>query len=274
MDLSVILPAHNEAGYIEPCLEALLASDGPGAVQVIVVPNGCTDATADLAQGFAERAAARGWLLEVHERAEGGKIGALNAGDAVAASPSRLYLDADVIVEAGLLPALMDALGGDAPVYASGVPRVAPAKTWVTRAYARFWSRLPFVTHGVPGFGAFAVNAAGRARWGAFPQIISDDTFVRLSFAPAERHRVAAGYAWPMVEGVSRLIRVRRRQDEGVAEVARLYPELRANDGTPPLTKGFLLRRAAADPVGFAVYVAVALAVRMRKSDEAWARGR
>ena len=35
---SILIPAHNEVGYIEPCLEALLASDGTGAqVEVIVM---------------------------------------------------------------------------------------------------------------------------------------------------------------------------------------------------------------------------------------------
>ena len=48
---SILIPAHNEAGYIQPCLEALLASDQTGsAVEVIVMANGCTDDTVDAAR--------------------------------------------------------------------------------------------------------------------------------------------------------------------------------------------------------------------------------
>ncbi len=45
--ISVIIPANNEEGYIGTCLDLLLASDPPakGAMQVIVVANGCMDDT-------------------------------------------------------------------------------------------------------------------------------------------------------------------------------------------------------------------------------------
>ncbi len=43
----------------------------------------------------------------------------------------------------------------------------------VSRAYARLWARVPFMARGVPGCGLFALNAAGRARWGDWPAIIS-----------------------------------------------------------------------------------------------------
>ncbi len=61
---------------------------------------------------------------------------------------------------------------------------IPPARSALTRAYARFWQRLPFNRTVAPGYGLYAVNAAGRARWEAFPAIISDDTFVRLQFTP------------------------------------------------------------------------------------------
>ena len=58
--LSVIIPASNEAGYIGACLTALFAS-GPLGAEVIVVANGCRDATAEVARGFADHATAAGW---------------------------------------------------------------------------------------------------------------------------------------------------------------------------------------------------------------------
>jgi hypothetical protein len=144
----------------------------------------------------------------------------------------------------------------------------------VTRRYADLWARLPFVRGGAVGAGLFAVNAAGRARWAAFPDIISDDTFARLNFAPAERREVPARYHWPMVEGWRNLVRVRRRQDAGVAEVYEKFPQLRANEGKVPVTRADMLRLAASAPVSFAVYAGVAVSVRMQASDMSWSRGR
>lgn len=275
--LSVILPASNEESYLGHCLGALLASDAvPGGAEAIVVANGCRDRTAEVARGFEAAAQAAGWRLHVIDRAEGDKIGALNAGDALARGALRAYLDADVLVSPTLMADLTQALlAAQGPAYASGTAIIPRADSAITRAYARLWQRLPFARSVAPGYGLFAVNAAGRARWGAFPQIISDDTFVRLNFAPEERIGLKATYSWPMVEGWSRLVRVRRRQDAGVTEIARRWPELLENEGKARLGAGGVARLALRDPLGFAVYSAVSVAVRMQRGGNAgWSRGR
>lgn len=277
--VSIILPAHDEATYIGPCLTALLGAQPLPAgwrAEVIVVANGCRDNTAGLARGFAGRAAGRGWTLQVIEVARGGKLGALDRGDVAAGGAIRVYLDADVIVSPPLLGQIVEALDTGPARYASGQPRIAPARSGVTRAYARFWARLPFVRQDVPGFGLFAMNAAGRARWQGWPDIISDDSFARLHFAPSERVRVGAVYSWPMVEGFANLVRVRRRQNAGVAEIAERFPQLACNDSKAPVQMQDLIAWLLRDPVGFAVYGAVALTVKtpLYRSAERWARGR
>ena len=274
--ISVILPAHDEGGYIGACLTALLTSDaGAYRAEVIVVANACTDDTVAVAQGVAEQAQARGWRFHVIDTPEPGKLNALNLGEAHASGDILAYLDADVVVSAPLMAQLAEVLDTPSPRYASGTALVAPARSVLTHAYGRFWQRLPFVTQGVPGFGLFSVNAAGRARWGAFPDIISDDTFVRLSFAPDERFRVPATYSWPMIEGFRNLVRVRRRQDRGVQEIEALFPELLKNDDTPRLSMGRLVRLALRDPIGFAAYALIKLAVKTPLSSGAgWVRGR
>jgi glycosyltransferase involved in cell wall biosynthesis len=275
---SVIVPASDEAAYIGDSLQALLASDlgGLGPLEVIVVANGCSDDTASVAGRFAPAAAARGWLLTVLDVEQGGKLNALNVGDAAAAGGIRIYLDADVHVGPTLVAELVAALDRPEPAYASGRPTTAAAAGWITRAYTRVWRRVPFMTEGVPGCCVFAVNAVGRARWRAFPAIVADDTFVRLQFAPHERIGVAAPYAFPMPEGFGRLVRLRRRQDFGAREVVRLYPELARNDDKPPFGPALALAIAATDPLGFAVYCAVALAARFRARRYAgvWLRAR
>lgn len=272
--LSVIIPASNEERWIGPCLSALLASDPvPGGAEAIVVANGCRDATAARARGFAAQAVAAGWGFRVLDLAEGGKMLALNAGDAAAKGEARAYLDADVTVSAPLMAQIAAALSGPGPRYAGGTPVIPRPQSAVSGAYARFWQKLPFNRSPAPGYGLFAVNAAGRARWETFPGIISDDTWVRLLFLPDERVQVPARYDWPMIEGFSALIRVRRRQNAGVAEIAAKWPELMAREAKPPLGVAGLARMGLADPLGFAAYAAVILGVKLGRS-KGWTRGR
>lgn len=272
--ISVIIPAHNEAPLIGGCLQALLSSDPvPVPVEVIVVANGCTDNTVVIARDRLDGVRARGWRADVLDLPGLGKPGALNAGDAAARFPARVYLDADVTVSRGLLAALWAVLDRSEPAYASGQVRIT-GQCAASRRYARLWARLPFMSRGVPGCGVYAVNGAGRARWAAFPPVISDDTFVRLHFTPAERHLAAAEYDWPIAEGIRALVRVRRRQDAGVAEIARDYPALLANDDKQSLGLTGKLRLALGDPLGFLTYSGVALAVRLLPAPKDWSRGR
>ncbi len=273
--LSVIIPASNEENYIGRCLQALFAS-APVAmpVEAIVVANGCRDRTADMARAQAALAAQSGWTLTVLDLAQGGKPAALNAGDDAASGDLRVYLDADIVVSAGVMAQVATALAVERSVYVGAMPVIPRADSWVTRAYGRFWSRLPFAKSVAPGYGLFAVNKAGRQRWGQFPAIISDDTFVRLQFVPTERVQVPAPYDWPMIEGFRALVRVRRRQDAGVKELEAIYPGIMEREGKARLTKGRLLSLAVADPVGFATYAAVSLAVRLKRGAATFTRGR
>ncbi|MGF1663440.1 MAG: glycosyltransferase, partial [Kineosporiaceae bacterium] len=89
---SIVIAAHDEAAVVGRTLDALLTGAVPGEFDVTVVANGCTDDTAAVA------AARPG--VRVLDRPEPGKVGALNAGDAVASGFPRLYLDADIALTA------------------------------------------------------------------------------------------------------------------------------------------------------------------------------
>jgi cellulose synthase/poly-beta-1,6-N-acetylglucosamine synthase-like glycosyltransferase len=72
--LSVVIPVHNGANYLAAKLESILALDYPrDLMEVLVVSDGSTDATDDIAIGFAARGVQ---LLRVPR---GGKPAALNA---------------------------------------------------------------------------------------------------------------------------------------------------------------------------------------------------
>lgn len=270
--LSIIIPAHNEEAYLDACLSSVIDQDfNAGPLEILVMANACTDRTVEIALGYKPAFAAKNWTLRVLRTRRGGKLPALNCADKLARGDRRIYLDADVVCEPTLMAELYAVLDTDKALYASGTLTMAPANTWITRKYANLWKQLPFMKGNAPGAGVFAVNAAGRKRWGEFPDIISDDTFVRLSFTPDERKQVAARYHWPLVEGFANLVKVRRRQDAGVKELRELHPKLFENEGKDaPDVLRLLLR----SPVSFAVYTAVSLAVRLGKSPSEWVRGR
>jgi glycosyltransferase involved in cell wall biosynthesis len=277
VSVSVLIPAHNEAEYIRACLNAVLESDGLGQIdrEIIVLANGCNDDTIPVASEYIDQASSSGWTLRVLEIAKGGKLNALNVGDNTASGDIRLYVDADVTIDPDLMSALVDALSGGTPCYACGTA-VVTAKSWLTRIYARFWQKLPFMTDTTPGFGVFAVNRSGRNRWGDWPDIISDDTFARLNFAASERVKVTATYHWPLIEGFGPLVRVRRRQDAGVTEISSQFPALMMNEDKPDPSVARIAGLALRDPIGFAVYIAVAMTVRTSffQSTSEWERGR
>lgn len=273
--LAVIIPANNEAGYIAGCLESILNQSGVvGEVQVIVAANNCNDNTVKIAKGYLSAFSQKGWFLDVQDIKEPGKVNALNTAEENLDCDLRVYLDADVTLSEKLLSHLQEALKIDTPIYATGRLEVKAPQSFVTRHYSRCWQRLPFFKSGAVGAGLFAVNAKGRKRWSAFPDIISDDTYVRLNFAPQERVEVQSHFEWPMIEGAKNLIRVRRRQDIGVAEIYSKWPELAENEGKSKLGAMGHLSLMAQGPLDYIVYTTIQLFVRLGKGSSEWTRGR
>lgn len=279
--ISVIIPANNEEGYIGTCLTFLLESEQPTGVgdtpvQVIVVANGCTDLTVEEARAQGPAFEEKGWQLDVLDVETGDKTYALNVGDEAALNDRRVYIDADIHVSSGLIAQLAQTLSLEGPVYSGGRPQIRPARSFISERYARFWERLPFMATGVPGCGVYGVNAPGRARWDEFPDVIADDSFVRYNFAPTEMHGVEATYSWPITEGFANLVRVRRRQNEGLEEIRQRWPELANKMEETAPDAGEKMRLFFKDPTGFVIYAVVAVAVHLPifRNRSRWDRGR
>ena len=77
MNVSILVPAHNEATNIQGVLTSLLRQETRRAsiIEIIVVASGCTDDTAELARGVAR--GRPGMQVHVQER-RGGKVAAIN----------------------------------------------------------------------------------------------------------------------------------------------------------------------------------------------------
>ncbi|HEX6870456.1 MAG TPA: glycosyltransferase [Micromonosporaceae bacterium] len=268
---SVVIAAHNEAAVIDRCLAAVLEPGGETGLQVIVVANGCHDDTAAIARR-------RG--VTVIERAEPGKAGALNAGDAVATSFPRIYLDADVVLSPGAVAALASAVGTSGALAA--IPRrrmELVGRSWLVRAYYAIHSRLPAVVYGLYGRGAIAVSAPGRGRFVEFPDQMADDLFLDSLFAEHEKALVDSAQvsvAAPMRVGdlVRRLARVRAGNTAMRATGTGIRPARRMSWLTDVVLRAPWLAPAGVCYVAITVMAARRAGRLARAGQVAWAHDR
>jgi glycosyltransferase involved in cell wall biosynthesis len=213
--ISVVVPAHDEAEVILDCLRALCDGADPGELEVLVVCNGCSDATAD-------RARSVGPPVQVHELATASKVEALNHGDRAASGFPRFYVDADVVMPLSSLRRIAEVLrAGDLVAAAPGVRMDTDRSSHIVRSYFRIWARLPAVADDIVGRGVYAVDRNGRQRFGAFPDLVADDQFIRATFTRTERGSVPG--AWAMVRAprsLPGLVRRRARVHAGNVEMA------------------------------------------------------
>lgn len=249
---SVVIPAHNEGTVIDRCLSAILADAAPGELEVVVVCNGCADDTA-------QRARRHGADVRVVELTEASKPAALNAGDEAATAFPRVYVDADIEVSTAAVRRVAAVLSSGRALAAS--PRLDLDLTGCSlpvRWYYRAWTELDYVRRSRVGSGVYGVSAAGRERFGRFPEIIADDLFVRCHFAPSEREAVAdIGYVVRPPRTVRALVRSKTRVFAGNAQLRDGWPELRDHASGGGRGRRRLLQRSPDLAGPLATYLAI-----------------
>ena len=227
MSVAVIIPAHDEEVALRRCLAGLAGQSYAGAVEVIVVANGCEDDTAAVALACGALLPSN-FALKVIELPVAAKWQALNAADEAAGSEVRIYLDADIVLSPTALEGLLGVLAEEGPRLVQ--PEVVVARgpnSYPVRAFVRVWSALPYVRGQVLGLGCYAVNGRGRELWDAFPPFGADDTFVRFRFDDADKRVVrGARMTLSFPATLRELILVRARWCRLSREVRRTEPDL------------------------------------------------
>jgi len=160
-DVVAVVPARNEAAMLPVTLPALLGQDYPGVLAVIVVDDGSSDGTGEVAAGIAAKAGRPLRVISGTPPPDGerwaGKVWAMAQG-LRAAGPSDyvVFTDADIAWEApDTLRRLVAAAEGDDRDLVSQMALLRTATGWervVVPAFVYFFAQLyPFRRVNMPG---------------------------------------------------------------------------------------------------------------------------
>ncbi len=236
--ITVLIAARNEAACIADTLRSLAAQDHAGEITVVLVDNGSTDGTAELA-----RAAGRetGMALTVMHESTPGKSFALNTGLAEVQTPLVITLDGDTLLQRSAIRLLIArlevsppdvvAVAGDVMVRNSRNGLLARLQAWDYMLGIAAVKRIQGLFQGtLVAQGAFSLYRTDDVRAvGAWPDAIGED--IVLTWQLMRRGRI---YYEPLAvaftsapEPVRGLVRQRSRWARGMLEGLRAVPPWR-----------------------------------------------
>lgn len=269
---TIIIAAHNEEAVIGRTLDALADVRSVGDLRVIVVCNGCTDNTAQVA-------GARSGVIVV-DLDVASKIAALREGDRHAAAGPRIYLDADIVLTDRAARDVVATLSRGALAARPRHRFDTSRSSAIVTSWYRIRERLPSISSALWGAGCYALSVDGRARFDEFPDVVSDDLFIDSLFTADD---VVILDTDPVVVTAPRrlkgLISILRRSYRTQSEVVD------GEGSAAGLSQGqrgqvadirALLRREPSRIGDVVVYVAVVAYARMRarraRGPQAWER--
>jgi hypothetical protein len=196
-------------------LERLAPGTSHGELDIIVVANGCTDDTAEVAGAFGHPVRVLNMPRAIQARGAGGR--GRSREDLPARLPGRGRRDR------------RRRYLGAAPERQLDLTRSARLVRW----YYDIWQRLPGVQRGLFGRGVVAVNEAGHQRIAELPPLLADDLAASLSFSQDERSIVRKAHVIVYApRTVGDLLRRRIRVVTGISQIKRSAGALESSEYT------------------------------------------
>ncbi|MGH3040283.1 MAG: bifunctional glycosyltransferase/CDP-glycerol:glycerophosphate glycerophosphotransferase, partial [Gaiellaceae bacterium] len=141
--ISVVVPVYNVAAYLEECLESL-AQQTFGDLEVVLVDDGSTDESPEIAERFAARDA----RFRLVEQANAGLGAARNTGARHASGEFIVFADSDDVVPRHAYELLLGTLDETGSDFASGnVRRLTPQGSQKATFLAKAFDRTRLRTH-------------------------------------------------------------------------------------------------------------------------------
>ena len=251
--VTVLIAARNEEDAIGDTVRSLAQQDYEGPLRVIVIDNGSSDQTSDVARAAAEEI---GFAIEVMSETTPGKSYALNLGLANVTSDLVITVDADTLLQRSALRLLVARLMSSPPA----VHAVAGA-VLVRNSRSTFWSRLQtwdyflgiasvkrmqgLFQNTLVAQGAFSLYRSDAVREaGGWPDAIGEDIVLtwkmmnngaRVFFEPLAVAFTSAPETFKV------LARQRSRWARGMIEGLRTVPPWRHQNGYAKVLTGFNL---------------------------------
>jgi GT2 family glycosyltransferase len=227
--VSIVIPTHDRRASAERALRALVAQSYPlTAIEVVLVADGCTDATAGIAQA--------GWpfALRVIEQPGRGPAAARNRGAGAATGGLLIFLDDDIEALPGFVAAHVRAHADDDParVAIGYLPPELQGRRDFFAIMLRAWWEAMFERMREPGHrfaysdllsGNFSVARATFARVGGFDETLRCHEDYELGLrliAAGSRFQFAPDAAGWHHEHTDLARALSRKRDEGRADVA------------------------------------------------------
>ncbi|MEV4537439.1 glycosyltransferase [Asanoa sp. NPDC049518] len=236
--VTVIVPAYNEREGIESAVRSLAGGDHPGGIDVIVVDDGSTDDTADIAESLELP------NVRVIRKPNGGKSSALNTGVAAATTDIVVMVDGDTVFESDSVRQLVQPFADPEVGAVAGNVKVGNRASLVAR-----WQHIEYVIGfnldrrlyeslrcmpTVPGaIGAWRKGAL-LAIGGMSDDTLAEDTDVTIAFCRAGWKVVYEGRARAWTEApasLSQLWRQRYRWSYGTMQAMWKHRRSLVDDG-------------------------------------------
>ena len=216
---SVIIPAFNEEKNIFKCLE-FLGAKMQLDYQIIVICNGCNDATAHIVKTcFPD--------VFLYETTTASKASAIRLAENQSPGHPRIYVDADIKISKVSIMNLIETIKHSS----SGKLFIPASKTntkgasFTVKAFYRHWRQTRHVTEYGFGAGVYALSAAARMAFEDWPELISDDGFMRTLFTPTEIILVDDSISYVEAPKTLRqLIKVKHRSKYGNIQLQKQLP--------------------------------------------------
>jgi glycosyltransferase involved in cell wall biosynthesis len=258
---TIIVPAHNESAVIADCLNSIVNQQGVD--QVIVACNGCTDNTV----GIVRERFPNVHCLDIRKPS---KVNALNEAEAKAKELGMVfpvfYIDADTTLSQDAISNIVKTLEASPILLAAPTPIIDTSKSsWLVKQYYTIWTNLPYVKEGVIATCSYIITEEGRKRFDRFPDVISDDGYVRSQFRNSEISNISGAEIHIRApKDIYSLIKIKTRARLGIMQLLKThqYPVREAKHYGSAITRKLLSK----DLVSAAIYILIALIIRIRSS--------
>lgn len=213
---AIIIPAHNESRNIGRLLSSLTAPGWQKHYEIIVSCNACTDNTAEIVKNHTG--------VQCINSEIPSKIKAINRAEHSGLGYPRIYIDADIDFDHDSVIKLITALQDcNKPALAAATAIInCTNSNFLVKSYYNVWQRSRYCLVDGYGGGVYALNQAARELFIDFPEVISDDGFVRAILPSNAVIRVPDAVAEVNAPyTVSGLLKIKTRSKLGNIQLAR-----------------------------------------------------